>query len=107
MAEDVYEGYYIPQGILSHDSFYCRMMTTVTAPGSTVVGNVWAIFHDTTEYPDPFAFRPERFLKAPGKKMPRDPAAAAFGFGRRYVTVILGLESYLYFLAFAQVVTWV
>ena len=44
-----------------------------------------AILHDKDEYPEPFEFRPERFLKD-GQLNPdvRDPAAA-FGFGRRHV----------------------
>ena len=39
--------------------------------------------HDEENYPDPFSFRPERFLKD-GKIDPdvKDPVAA-FGFGRR------------------------
>jgi len=38
-----------------------------------------AILHDSTDYPDPLEFKPDRFLK-PGVK---DPRTAAFGFGRR------------------------
>ncbi|KAJ7162657.1 cytochrome P450 [Mycena crocata] len=63
-VEDEYRGYRIPAG-------------------STVFGNVWAILHDETIYPDPYAFKPERFL-LDGKPNPdvRSPQAA-FGFGRR------------------------
>ena len=41
--------------------------------------------HDEDEYPDPFAFTPERFLKD-GQLNPNicDPALIAFGFGRRW-----------------------
>ncbi|TFK37128.1 cytochrome P450 [Crucibulum laeve] len=62
--DDEYNGYHLPAG-------------------SIVVGNAWAILHDKDDYPDPFNFRPERFLKD-GKLNPevRDPNAA-FGFGRR------------------------
>ncbi|KAJ7453392.1 cytochrome P450 [Mycena latifolia] len=51
--------------------------------GSIVMGNIWAILHDEVMYPDPNAFKPERFL-IDGKPNPavRDPDAA-FGFGRR------------------------
>lgn len=64
MADDVYNGYFIPKG-------------------SIVIGNSWAILHDENLYPDPFAFNPERFLKSD-----IDPRALvafehAFGFGRR------------------------
>ncbi|KAJ7138224.1 cytochrome P450 [Mycena epipterygia] len=62
-VEDEYRGYRIPAG-------------------SVVIGNVWAILHNEM-YPDPGAFKPERFLRD-GKPNPdvRDPQAA-FGFGRR------------------------
>jgi len=58
---DVYNGYFIPAG-------------------SLVFYNSWAILHDPETYPEPFKFKPERFL---------DPAAhapfpeAAWGYGRR------------------------
>ncbi|KAJ6579947.1 cytochrome P450 [Mycena vulgaris] len=63
-VEDEYRGYRIPAG-------------------SIVIGNVWAILHDEAMYPEPCAFKPERFLRD-GKPNPdvRDPQAA-FGFGRR------------------------
>ncbi|KAJ7445000.1 cytochrome P450 [Mycena galericulata] len=63
-VEDEYRGYRLPAG-------------------SRVIGNSWAILHDETMYPDPYAFKPERFLLN-GKPNPavRDPQAA-FGFGRR------------------------
>ncbi|KAJ7803823.1 cytochrome P450 [Mycena olivaceomarginata] len=64
-VEDEYRGYRIPAG-------------------SVVVGNAWALLQDETMYPNPEAFRPERFL-LDGKLNPaiRDPETVAFGFGRR------------------------
>ncbi|KAI5835807.1 cytochrome P450 [Schizophyllum commune Tattone D] len=52
---------------------------------SIVIANVWAMVHDEGAYPEPYAFKPERFLKIDGKLDPavRDPADIAFGFGRR------------------------
>jgi len=63
--DDVYAGYHIPKGAL-------------------VIANAWAMLYDEDEYPDPSAFKPERFLKD-GQLNPavRDPALMAFGFGRR------------------------
>ncbi|KAL0958150.1 hypothetical protein HGRIS_000317 [Hohenbuehelia grisea] len=63
--EDVYQGYRIPSG-------------------SVVIPNTWAILHDESEYPDPFTFNPDRFLKD-GKlnRDIKDPVTAAFGYGRR------------------------
>ncbi|OCH84376.1 cytochrome P450 [Obba rivulosa] len=63
--DDVYRGYHLPKG-------------------SLVLANNWAILHDEDMYPDPSAFKPDRFMKD-GKldSEIRDPATAAFGFGRR------------------------
>ncbi|KAJ7052152.1 cytochrome P450 [Mycena amicta] len=64
-VEDEYRGYRIPAG-------------------SVVIGNTWALLNDKDVYPDPEAFKPERFV-LDGKPNPeiRDPETAAFGFGRR------------------------
>ncbi|KAI9443617.1 cytochrome P450 [Lactarius indigo] len=59
IADDVYEGYFLPAG-------------------SIVIGNTWALLHDESVFPDPNQFRPERFLD-PDVKLPD----AVFGFGRR------------------------
>ncbi|KAF9261943.1 cytochrome P450 [Marasmius fiardii PR-910] len=62
--DDVYEGYLIPGG-------------------STVIPNIWAVFHDESLYgPDVMSFNPDRFMKE-GKDSPPDPELIAFGFGRR------------------------
>ncbi|KAM5539123.1 hypothetical protein V8D89_007346 [Ganoderma adspersum] len=65
--DDVYKGYYLPKGTL-------------------FVANNWAILHDGKAYgPDTSDFNPDRFLRPDGTLDPdvRDPAVAAFGFGRR------------------------
>ncbi|TFK33723.1 cytochrome P450 [Crucibulum laeve] len=63
--DDTYNGFHIPKN-------------------SVVTGNSWAILYNEADYPDPYSFRPERFLKDceidPSVK---DPEEAAFGFGRR------------------------
>ncbi|KAH9837060.1 cytochrome P450 [Rhodofomes roseus] len=59
--DDMYEGYLIPKGV-------------------TVLANIWAIAHDETMYPSPFAFDPNRFL---GPEPQFDPRKFVFGFGRR------------------------
>ncbi|KAK7046397.1 cytochrome P450 [Favolaschia claudopus] len=64
-VEDEYQGYRIPAN-------------------SIVVGNTWAILHDETVYPDPYAFNPERFLREDGTLNPEVPSPdEAFGYGRR------------------------
>ncbi|PPQ95248.1 hypothetical protein CVT26_014939 [Gymnopilus dilepis] len=50
--------------------------------GSMVFANIWAIFHNEATYPDPFTFKPERFLKK-GKFEPVQEISTVFGFGRR------------------------
>ncbi|KAF5346775.1 hypothetical protein D9756_010419 [Leucocoprinus leucothites] len=65
--DDVYEGYFIPKG-------------------STVLANAYAMLHDEELFPEPYTFKPERFMKD-GQLMtdiPLDPAeSVTFGFGRR------------------------
>ncbi|KAH6899211.1 cytochrome P450 98A3 [Coprinopsis sp. MPI-PUGE-AT-0042] len=63
--DDVYNDYFIPRGTI-------------------VMGNAWAIFRNPEIYPEPYEFRPERFLKD-GKINSDilDPTSCAFGFGRR------------------------
>ncbi|KZV63197.1 cytochrome P450 [Peniophora sp. CONT] len=72
-SDDVYEGMFIPAG-------------------SIVIGNVWAILHDPTLFPDPEAFEPSHFISTEnGGTYPIDLCTAgeppfpevAFGFGRR------------------------
>jgi len=65
MVDDEYDGYFIPAKTI-------------------VIGNSWTILHDPEMYPNPEEFNPDRFLKD-GKLNDdvRDPAGAAFGYGRR------------------------
>ena len=47
------------------------------------------MLHDESVYPDPFSFKPERFLKN-GKISEEvlDPAKMVFGYGRRFVDAL-------------------
>ncbi|XP_019431650.1 PREDICTED: cytochrome P450 78A5-like [Lupinus angustifolius] len=51
--------------------------------GTTVMVNMWAISHDSTIWEDPWAFKPERFLKEDVSIMGSDLRLAPFGAGRR------------------------
>nr|GAT52448.1 cytochrome P450 [Mycena chlorophos] len=63
--EDEYRGYRIPAG-------------------SVVLANAWAMLRNPKVYPEPEAFKPERFLRADGRLDTSVPdPAPAFGFGRR------------------------
>jgi len=66
IQHDIYAGYFLPKG-------------------SIIMPNIWSILHNEEDYPEPELFNPSRFLDADGKLNPnvRDPATAAFGFGRR------------------------
>ncbi|KAH6919314.1 cytochrome P450 [Coprinopsis sp. MPI-PUGE-AT-0042] len=66
--DDVYKGFFIPGGTMTF-------------------ANTWAIFRDPAHYPNPFEFRPERFLKD-GQLNPEvlDPESCGFGYGRRYLS---------------------
>lgn len=64
-VDDEYKGYFIPAG-------------------SLVLGNAWAILRDPELYPEPEAFRPERYLDIPeGKTAACPDPDITFGFGRR------------------------
>ncbi|KAI0364042.1 cytochrome P450 [Pilatotrama ljubarskyi] len=63
--EDQYRGYDIPAG-------------------SMIIANTWAMTRDTRYYPEPDAFRPERYLAPAGEKSDvLLPSSFVFGFGRR------------------------
>jgi len=63
IADDIYKGFYFPKG-------------------SLVMPNVWAITRDEAVYPDPEAFKPERFLEEDGS-LNHDDVGYVYGFGRR------------------------
>jgi len=51
--------------------------------GSIIVANSWAILHNPDLYPDPEAFKPERFLNEDGTFRDDPTISLAFGGGRR------------------------
>ena len=59
-------------------------MRSVIAPLQSVISE---LHNEQRLYPDPFEFKPERFLKDGQLNFDaaRDPMFAAFGFGRRSV----------------------
>ncbi|KAG2069375.1 cytochrome P450 [Suillus decipiens] len=50
--------------------------------GTTVVGNLWAISRDPEVYPEPDAFKPQRWIDDQGR-LRDDLAFFVYGFGRR------------------------
>ncbi|KAF8191993.1 cytochrome P450 [Mycena galopus ATCC 62051] len=71
-TEDEYRGYRLPAGSILY------LTGTLTSPSK------FQLIFLQVMYPDPYAFKPERFLLH-GKPNPavKDPGCAAFGFGRR------------------------
>lgn len=86
MEDDEYNGFLIPKGSLVIGNSW----SVTSSPDATVwsggpVDDIdRAMLHDQKVYPQPDVFMPERYIKD-GKLDPgvRDPATAAFGFGRR------------------------
>ncbi|KAH9016885.1 cytochrome P450 [Lactarius hengduanensis] len=62
--DDFYKGYFIPKG-------------------AVVIANAWAVLHDPELYPDPEAFKPDRFLDKDGTFRDDPMISLAFGAGRR------------------------
>jgi cytochrome P450 len=63
MEDDEYKGYHIPAG-------------------TTVFANVWSIHHNESIYPEPFAFKPERFLPKDGSVLgPESLNEGHYGIG--------------------------
>jgi hypothetical protein len=53
------------------------------SPGVVLVINAHLVHHDPDIYPDPYAFRPERFLESAGGRAPGTYTWLPFGGGRR------------------------
>jgi Cytochrome P450 len=67
MEDDEYKGYHI-------------------AAGTIIFPNVWSIHHNESAYPDPFTFKPDRFLPKDGSVLGPESLNEGhygFGFGRR------------------------
>ncbi|KAG4995587.1 hypothetical protein JHK82_032313 [Glycine max] len=55
----------------------------IVPAGTTAMVNMWAISHDSSIWEDPWAFKPERFMKEDVSIMGSDMRLAPFGAGRR------------------------
>ncbi|KLO11507.1 cytochrome P450 [Schizopora paradoxa] len=60
--DDVFNGYFIPQGTI-------------------VLANAWAMAFNPEYFPDPHAFKPERWLSSTSGKETKGPRSTDFGFG--------------------------
>ena len=105
--EDAYRGYRIPAGsmiiinlwydvfpiccfVWAFGSQFEFIQGNVTRRGAYIAMIVISVTKTTnqTVYPEPFSFKPERFLTPDGTALDptvQDPAQAFFGFGKRYI----------------------
>ncbi|KAH9938482.1 cytochrome P450 [Fomitopsis serialis] len=62
--DDTHEGYFLPKGTI-------------------VIANIWRMLRDSSRYPNPDVFNPDRFLPSNDAEPEYDPRHIVFGFGRR------------------------
>ncbi|KZV90273.1 cytochrome P450 [Exidia glandulosa HHB12029] len=69
--------------------------------GTTIIVNSWAILRDPKRFPEPEAFKPERYLDANGRLDPstEHPNITMFGWGRRICPGRYFADSTLWFAA--------
>ncbi len=98
--DDIYEGYFIPRGTFSNDQYEVDLI--IAFLGSIIIGNIWAMTHDETVYPDPLSFKPERVLDSNGR-LNDDSRIMAYGFGRRYAHKYPNPETVSYVLFYNRI----
>lgn len=88
MEDDIYKGMLIPKG-------------------SLIFPNLWAITRDENLYPDPFTFKPERFLEPTDEasKLRRNTRNHVFGFGRRQCPGMHLVDSSIWLLMICMMAT--
>jgi len=70
--------------------------------------NLWAVHHDEKLFPDPFSFRPERFINEQGQFVKHE-AVIPFSLGKRFCLgePLARMELFLYFTSMLQKFTFV
>ena len=83
-ADEEINGYFIPEGTILLPNTWC-VIGTMKRSGELLRRTYRrACMHDPVVYPDPHAFRPERFIRdGQLDKDVRDPSLYVFGYGRR------------------------
>jgi cytochrome P450 family 2 subfamily U polypeptide 1 len=75
---------------------------------SIILTNLWAVHHDEKLFPDPFSFRPERFINERGQFVKHE-AVIPFSLGKRFCLgePLARMELFLYFTSMLQKFTFV
>jgi len=70
---------------------------------ATILTNLWAVHHDEKLFPDPFSFRPERFINERGQFV-KHQAVIPFSLGKRFCLgePLARMELFLYFTTILQ-----
>ncbi|EED79493.1 predicted protein, partial [Postia placenta Mad-698-R] len=84
-----------PPSVLTQFHYLNRQNNYVIPAGTQIIGNHWAIARDPEFFPDPEAFKPERWLNEHGR-IRDDIKFPNFGFGRRslFINTALALWAF-------------
>jgi hypothetical protein len=87
MEDDFYNGYFLPKNSIILGNAWCALSLSVRPrhPAHEIDGTLIsrAILHDDRLFPDPFTFKPERFIGPDVDPRVHPAVDYAFGFGRR------------------------
>jgi hypothetical protein len=87
MEDDFYNGYFLPKNSIILGNAWCVLSLSVRPrrPAHEIDGALIsrAILHDDRLFPDPFTFKPERFIGPDVDPRVHPAVDYAFGFGRR------------------------
>jgi hypothetical protein len=84
MEDDVYNGYFLPKDSIVLGNAWCaRALSLCSTHEIDGIFPSRAILHDDRLFPDPFTFKPERFIGPDVDPRVHPAVDYAFGFGRR------------------------
>jgi cytochrome P450 len=93
--DDEYDSCLLPKGSIVYPNLWCVRPSSASISASAD-GSHRAMSRDETVYPEPEAFRPERFLTPDGCGVTRKNELPTFGFGRRLCSAVAVAEATLF-----------